>query len=48
MGLKRNNLLKTGQKASHSNFIGTTGRHDQKRDNTGINRTSGHPTVDTR
>jgi hypothetical protein len=42
-GLKRDNFLKTGQKVSHLNFVETTGRDDQKRDNPVINGTSGHP-----
>jgi hypothetical protein len=44
-GLKRDSLLKTGKKLSHSKFVGTTGRDNQKRDNPVLNGTSGHPTV---
>jgi hypothetical protein len=29
-GLKRDSLLKTGKKASHLKFVGTTGRDDKK------------------
>jgi hypothetical protein len=42
-GLKRDSLLKTGKKASHLKFVGTTRRHDQKKDNPVLNGTSGHP-----
>jgi hypothetical protein len=39
-GLKRDSFLKTGIKASHSKFVGTTERDDQKRDNSILNWTS--------
>jgi len=40
-GLKRDYLLKTGQKAYRSKFVGTR-RHDaQKRDNIALNRIHG-------
>jgi hypothetical protein len=38
-GLKRDPILKTGQKAS----IGTTGHNDKNRDNPILNGTYGHP-----
>jgi hypothetical protein len=46
--LKRDNLLKTGWKASHSKFVGATGSDDQKRDNPVLNGRSGHPNVYTK
>jgi hypothetical protein len=42
-GLKWDNLLKTGKKASHLKFVGTMGHDDQKKDNPILNGTSGHP-----
>jgi hypothetical protein len=46
-GLKRDSLLKTGKKASHSKFVETTGRDDQKRNNLVLNGTSSHPSYMT-
>jgi len=45
-GLKRDHLLKTGQKASFLMFAGTTGHDDQKGDNHFLNWTyDGHPNI---
>jgi hypothetical protein len=41
-GLKRVSILKTGQKASCSKFVGTTGQNDKKWDNPVLNGTYGH------
>jgi hypothetical protein len=44
-GLNQDSILKTGQKASCSKFVGTTGHNDKKRDNTVLNGTYGHPNL---
>jgi hypothetical protein len=42
-GLKRDPILKTGQKASRSKFVGIMGHNDKKRDNPILNGTYGYP-----
>jgi hypothetical protein len=44
-GLKRDPILKTGQKASRSKFVGTTGHNDKIRDSSVLNGTYGHPSL---
>jgi hypothetical protein len=44
-GLKRHPILKMGQKASHSKFVGTMGHNDKKRDNPVLNGTYGHSKI---
>jgi hypothetical protein len=46
MGLIRDHILKTGQKASRLKFVGTTGHNDKKRGNSVLNGTYGHPNLE--
>jgi hypothetical protein len=45
-GLKQDPILKTGQNASHSKFVGTRGHNDKKRCNPVLNGMYGHPSLD--